>query len=56
MHMYIHAGHHVLGLRPRYVKIMRRMQIKAMTFKERRKMFMYNGKKNKLAKESARWK
>ena len=50
------AGHLVLGLRPRYVKLMRRMQIKAMTFKERRKLWMYNGKQNKRAKESARWK
>jgi hypothetical protein len=39
-----------------YVKLMRRMQIKAMTFKERRKLWMFNGKKNKLTKESARWK
>ena len=50
------ASHLVLGLRPRYVKLMRRMQIKAMTFKERRKLWMFNGKKNKLTKESARWK
>ena len=50
------AGHIVLGLRPRYVKLMRRMQIKKMTFKERRKLWTYNGKKNKLGKETARWK
>merc|ERR1740117_1580454 len=39
-----------------YVKVMRRMQIKNMTFKDRRKLWMYNGKKNKRAKDTARWK
>ena len=33
-----------------YIKIMRRMQIKAMTFKQRRRLWMWNGKRNKLGK------
>merc|ERR1712128_327909 len=39
-----------------YVQVMRRMQIKAMTYKQRRKLWMFNGKKNKLGKETAKWK
>ena len=46
----------LLGLRPRYVKLMRRMQIKTMTFKERRKLFMFNGKRNKQGKFTGHWK
>ena len=53
-----HAGRppRLLGLRPRYVKLMRRMQIKSMTFKERRKLFMFNGKRNKQGKFTGHWK
>jgi signal recognition particle GTPase len=39
-----------------YVKLMRRMQIKTMTFKERRKLFMFNGKRNKQGKFTGHWK
>jgi hypothetical protein len=39
-----------------YVKIMRRIQIKRMTYKQRRKLFMYNGKRNKQGKETPKWK
>ena len=39
-----------------YMKLMRRLQIKSMTFKQRRKMFMYNGKLNKRTKETPKWK
>ena len=35
---------------------MRRMQIKTMTFKERRKLFMFNGKRNKQGKFTGHWK
>ena len=39
-----------------FMKLMRRLQIKSMTYKQRRKMPMYNGKRNKRAKETPNWK